>query len=222
MSPDLLTISVAIPTTYPTVNHLGRDGMRFGRKSPAYLEVFRAVREAAREEMERVGWTTATSFCEAWIWRYIPDGRVFDVANAGKVELDALAPSTEQQEKRDRCDPFPGVFANDRLVRPWHADVEIDAAGRDRIVIMVRRRHVPIVAKAHAPTKRVKKKVNCNCAAQPGPHYHPGNATPTTHFPTSNDVAKEVVDVQKPRYALVNGKRISYEEGVELALGKRP
>jgi hypothetical protein len=155
---DLLTLTVLTPVVagrarYAGVNAISDHGAYHGRKSSEYLELFRAVREAARAEMERVGWVTWPHPCEVQVVRYHRTARMSDSGNIGKAEMDALAPSTPNQEARDKCAPFPGVYENDSLVRPYHASVEYDPDGPDRVVIIVRRRY-PDVAAVVVPRKR--------------------------------------------------------------------
>ena len=136
-SPDVLWLTIPLRGAYASFNALDKMDRR---KSPAYLDLFRDTREAARAEMARIGWTTATFRCEVSVIRYCADRGQKDASNVGKAELDALSPSTAQQHVRDRCATFPGVWRNDSLARPYHADIEYDPAGPDRIVIIIRRR----------------------------------------------------------------------------------
>jgi hypothetical protein len=148
---DLLTLTVLTPVVagrarYAGVNAISDHGAYHGKKSAEYLELFRAVREAARAEMERVGWVTWPHPCEVQVVRYHRTARMSDCGNLGKAEMDAMAPSTPNQEARDKCAHFPGVYLNDSLVRPYHASVEYDPDGPDRVVIIVRRRYPDIAA----------------------------------------------------------------------------
>ncbi len=148
---------------YASVNAVSDHGATHGKKSPAYLALFRAVREAARAEMARTGWTTWPHGCEGTIVRYHRTRRMSDSPNIGKAECDSLCPSTPHEERRDRCAPFPGVYLDDKQVHPWHTDVEYDPTGPDRVFIVVRRRFPEAVDVA--PRHRVKPRTTA--AARP-------------------------------------------------------
>lgn len=159
---DILVIRVATPTRYANANHLTNGGFQGARKSPEYIELFRSVREAARVAIDEASWVTATFPCDAQVVRYSPKMRPGDPANLGKAELDALQPSTAIEERRDKCAPFRGVWANDSIAKPFHAMIEYDPAGEDRIYIVVRRRFpeygVAMVAPSRVPKPRLSTK----------------------------------------------------------------
>jgi hypothetical protein len=186
---DVLTITVPIEGTYAGVNDVA-NGWGAKAKSTAYLTLFRATREAARAEMERVGWETARYACAVEVIRYHRTRQMNDATNLGKCEADAMAPSTPKQEARDKCVPFAGVYANDRLARPYGADVEYDAEGIDRVVIIVRRRFPDVLAVAAAKPRTAR-------AARPTPPI-----TPVIIEPTRIRTIKEIK----------NGDLLSFEE----------
>lgn len=117
---------------YPSVNGMWASGVRYGKKTPEYADLFAIVRETAHATMQATGWETATDRVEVHIRRYVPDRRRTDAGNLGKCELDAMAPS--RPGERD----FPGVYEDDRLVRPF-PDVVYDPTpeAMDRIAIAV-------------------------------------------------------------------------------------
>ena len=135
MNSDVLTISVPLASRYPSVNHLGRDGVRAGRKTPEYHALFAAVKEAAEREIVRTGWTTAHDCVDTSVVLYRTTQRWQDPQNIGKVELDSLTAAK--------------VWADDHLAKPWHTDIEYDPNGPDRVVIILRRRFTISVAKPH-------------------------------------------------------------------------
>jgi hypothetical protein len=177
MMPDTLTLTVFVDGAYASMNAIDRMDRR---KSPAYLDLFRSVREAARLEVERIGWTPAEHFVQAQVVRYVTNLRGFnaDAGNIGKCELDALAPSTPAQEQRDRCAPFAGVWTNDRLARPWSADIEFDPAGPDRVVILLRRRFPSPTETKERARPRASRVVAAAEAIVAKPMYVPGQPIP--------------------------------------------
>jgi len=144
---DVLSFTIPTPARYASVNHLGGDGRRYGRKSAFAIELATLTREAARAEMERAGWITATWYVEVHWRRYICDRtRSFDPANALKIELDAMQPwEPSDRERADGVRPFPGVYANDRLVRPLPDLPQFDTTpgAIDRIAMVVFRLFPP-------------------------------------------------------------------------------
>jgi hypothetical protein len=121
---DVFSITVEVPAgAYPSVNSLGRNGHRAGKKTAQYHELGRRVKAAAADEMERSGWEMATYDCKGWIVRYITDRRIMDASNIGKGEMDFLQGA--------------GVVANDSLIRPITKDIQLDPIGPDRIVILL-------------------------------------------------------------------------------------
>lgn len=134
---------------YPSVNEL--IGPVKGKKTPEYHDLKIAVREAARAEMERTGWVTATYYVDLFWKRYVTSRRGFDPMNCLKCESDSMEPDPESG--------FAGVYVNDKLVRP-HVDLpQYDSApdAIDRIAIAVFRLYPTIldapkgVAKPRAP-----------------------------------------------------------------------
>jgi hypothetical protein len=142
---DVLTI--CIPTfpdggsVYPSVNHLGCDGRRGGRKSPEFHALFEAVKIAAEYEMLG-GWTTATYLVEVHLKRYLTTRKSTDSSNLGKCEIDALQAA--------------GVVVNDSLVRLF-ADVQYDPSpgAIDRISLVVIRTFPPAIL-ADKPARKPK------------------------------------------------------------------
>lgn len=138
---DVIVITAPVPGAYPSVNATGRDGFRGGRKTPEYLALFDAVREAAGREMERVGWICAEYLCATTVTFYHTDKRQRDCSNLAKCELDALTTAR--------------VWLDDSLARPVTLETEYDPKGPARVVIIVRRKfptHIaqvsPLLAKA--------------------------------------------------------------------------
>jgi hypothetical protein len=133
---DFLAISV--PTfwgngsRYPSVNHMGRDGLRGGRKTKEYHDLFAAVRGAALGEAFACGWKTADYPVEVHLKRYVITRRAVDSANLGKCELDALQSA--------------GIVKNDSLIRLF-PDVQYDPTPRaiDRLAIIVLRLFPPAI-----------------------------------------------------------------------------
>jgi hypothetical protein len=81
---DILSIIVPLGSSYPSVNHVGKDGFRGGRKSDAYRKLFADVEQAARAEIERTGWTKAETECSLTIVRFTPHRRRIDAGNMSK------------------------------------------------------------------------------------------------------------------------------------------
>jgi len=138
---DVLVVTAFVPGAYPSVNAVGRDSFRGGRKSPEYVDLFAAVRDAAEAETARIGWVCAEYPCDVSVTFYHRDKRRRDCSNLAKTELDALTAA--------------GVWVDDTLARAVHLDIEYDPAGESRVVIVVRRKfavHVaqvsPLLAKA--------------------------------------------------------------------------
>jgi hypothetical protein len=204
--PDVLTFTVPLPSgTYPSVNHTGGNAARQGKKTPEYHDLFKAVRDIAAIEMERIGWQVAANYCDVTIVRVRADCRLSDASNLSKCEFDAMQPSRPPRYKGDLRayrHPFPGVFTNDALVVP-HPKVEFDAEGPDRLVIIVRRvfPFVPLPGDAVAATGRARKpraRVTAPVIALPEPLKAPAAA-------------------DEP-YGMLNGRPISYAEARDLAL----
>lgn len=225
MSADVLVLTVTIDGAYASANAVSDHGATRGKKSPAYLELFRSVREAARAAMAATGWETAHDPCEVQVVRYHATRRLADAPNLGKVECDALEPSTPHEEERDKCDPFPGVFANDDLVRPYSADVEYDPAGPDRVVVIIRRRF-PDVLVADAPAPRRSRRPAPTPAAT-----EPPSASKTrfeTHFPETAQIVAQRDAIERWRpgdpipdgYADLGGKLVPRDEALRLITGR--
>lgn len=135
---DVFSITVDVPEgAYPSVNSLGGNGHRAGRKTSQYHELGRRVKAAAAAEIERSGWAMATYDCHGWIVRYITERRIMDASNIAKGEMDFLQGA--------------GVVANDSLIRPITKDIQFDPSGPDRIVIILLRLYprVQDVGKKH-------------------------------------------------------------------------
>jgi hypothetical protein len=123
---DALIVTAPVPGRYPTVNSLGSDGFRGGKKSIEYHDLFTAVKDNAESEMLRTGWTMATYYCAVSATLYRNTKRKIDAGNLLKCEADALTAA--------------GVWADDYLARPNTLDVEYDPNGESRVVIIIRRR----------------------------------------------------------------------------------
>jgi hypothetical protein len=154
LTPDVLTFTVPLAGgTYPSVNHLGHSGVSHGKKSPEYHALFRAVRDAAADEIERIGWRPVHGYCDVEIIRVRPTRHRSDAGNIGKVEADSMEPSRAPRFEGDLDGyrhPFCGVFTNDCFVVP-HPRIEYDPDGPDRIIVIVRR-IFPFVPVADLPT----------------------------------------------------------------------
>jgi hypothetical protein len=175
---DVLVISVPVDGAYAGVNDVAA-GWGAAKKSPAYLSLFRDVREAARAEMTRTGWETATYACAVEVVRYYRTLRIGDADGLAKVPIDALSPSTPHQEARDRSAPFAGVWVNDRLARPLRADVEYDPDGEDRLVIVVRRRFPDPLAAEKRPRSARRTPMAANTPPAPPAPARPAQAAKT-------------------------------------------
>jgi Holliday junction resolvase RusA-like endonuclease len=133
---DVLVVTV--PTfpegggQYPSVNSLGANGWRGGKKTSEYLALYRAVKAEAERQIKATGWVTADYICEVHWKRYTITKRAFDSQNCGKCENDALEEA--------------GVFANDNLVK-WCPDVpqyDPSPGAIDRIAMVVIRLYPPL------------------------------------------------------------------------------
>jgi len=195
---DSLTFTVQLSGPYPSVNNLGADGRRNGRKSASYKEHFRNVRSAAWAAMSDASWETATWYVELTMVRLVPDRRVFDQSNLGKCDADALAPSRPN-------DPgpvgFPGRYINDRLaiVRPF---VEFDPIGPDRIIYLARRTY-PLAL-----------------AFEPSASVSTAKARPRRKPASSREVSPGSCEVSTERLANFGGQPISRDEALALIFGK--
>lgn len=120
---DVLSITVPIGSRYASVNNVGGNSHRGGKKSPEYRRLFNAVQSAAEAEIERTGWTKATSECAAYVVRYVSDRRRRDATNAFKCEADALTEA--------------GVWDDDNLVNPFLSTIRYDTEGENRVTIVI-------------------------------------------------------------------------------------
>src|ERR1700678_4227088 len=123
----VLTFTASLGSRYPSINHQGADGFRGGRKSDTYKKLFADIETAARAEIERTEWATASTECALTVVRYIPDRRRADASNLAKTECDALTSA--------------GVWADDRLPSPCTLVVRDDPAGEHRLAIVVVKLH---------------------------------------------------------------------------------
>ncbi len=123
---DVLTITVPIVGRYPSVNHIGRDGLSKGRKSPAYRRLYDTVLKAAREAIAACRWESVPRDEDAFVvaTRYCPDRRRLDRWNIGKCEADALTEA--------------GVWEDDCVAEPYLRRFH-DPAGPDRVAFVVMR-----------------------------------------------------------------------------------
>lgn len=185
-------------TKYPSVNQLGRDDRRGGRKSSEYLDLFRAVRAAAWEAMKATGWETAEDLVELHLKRYIPDLRRADRSNLGKCEADAMEPGRPGDEQPD----FPGVYRNDHLVRPFPDIVrDLRPGAVDRIAIVVIRAALPHSPAANGKPAKAKR------AALPEPILTPISSDASQGLKTT---------IPEERFALLNGKRVPWDKALEM------
>jgi hypothetical protein len=138
LRPEVFTLTIALLGPYPSGNHTGNDSYRGGRKSPEYKQLFRRIREAAREEMERIGWTTIEAPACVEIVRTLRYNRRTDPQNIGKLECDALERDLEPNPRQRYRIPFAGVYSDDRYVIPDFR-LGLDPDGPERLIITVRR-----------------------------------------------------------------------------------
>lgn len=187
---DVLVVTAPLGARYPSQNHTGADGARFGKKSPEYHDLFAAVADAARAEIERTGWACASFYVEASCTLYRRADRI-DPSNVGKCEFDALTAA--------------GAWASDKLARPVHLEVEIDPEGDERVVLVLRRRYPQRVPK---PSLAERVRLEARSAA---PKRTPAAAAPpAADAPPSKGM---------PRVAWRDGKPIPYEQAMkELGL----
>lgn len=196
-------LSIEVPTfidggsVYPSVNMMWAQGVRYGKKTPEYHDLFVAVREAAWEAIKSTGWETAEERVEVHLRRYVPDYRQRDSSNLGKVELDAM----RRWKNGEPCVGFPGVYVDDNLVRPF-PDVVVDPreGAVDRIAIAVFR---VVLFGAAAPAKRK--------APRPAPIA--AAATEVSKFRKSETAAEQLGDGRLPT---LNGKTIRMEDALAL------
>ena len=197
-------LSFEVPTfpgggsKYPSVNQLGRDDRRGGRKSSEYLDLFRAVRMAAWDAMKATDWETAEDLVEVHLKRYIPDLRRADRSNAFKCELDAMEPGRRGDESPD----FPGVYRNDSLVRPFPDIVrDLRPGAVDRIAIVVIRAALPNPPRTNGKPAKVKR----------------GSVTPTIPAAQASNASQGLkTTIPEERFAILNGKRIPWDQALGL------
>jgi hypothetical protein len=205
------TFDLSLPTRrYPSVNGMWAQGVRRGRKTPEYHYLFGAVRDAARVEMERVGWVTAVGRVEVHLRRYMVTLLGADPSNLAKCELDAMAPARAGE------DPFPGVYANDRLVRPF-PDIVYDPApdAVDRIAIAVFRLPVPPLADAGPRTRR-------KAPAAESPPLRATRPTGQQEAPKSRIRTWEQIEADGPGTTLSTAEFAAYKDRILAGAGAAP
>ncbi len=123
---DVLSITVPIGSRYASVNGVGANGHRAGKKSPEYHRLFDDVKTAAETEMKWIGWDKAECEC------FRDDrslrsktGSRHDAMNLGKCEWDALTEA--------------GVWLRTMPVRrtPYMPMDSLQCAGMHRVTIVV-------------------------------------------------------------------------------------
>lgn len=119
---DVLSITVPIGAKYASVNSVGANGHRAGKKSPEYKALFADVKAAAETEIKWLGWDKAECECLAMIVRYVADRRRHDAMNLGKCEWDALTEA--------------GVWLDDSLANPCLPMIRYCAPHRVTIVVV--------------------------------------------------------------------------------------
>ena len=119
---DVLSITVPIGSRYASVNGLGANGHRAGKKSPEYHTLFDDVKRAAEAEIARTGWTTAECDCFAMIVRYVENRKRHDAMNLAKVEWDSLTAA--------------GVWTDDSLANPCLPMIRYSTPHRITIVVV--------------------------------------------------------------------------------------
>lgn len=136
---DLVFIEAAVPEGgYPTVNTMFETSAMRGRKTAAYHEVFTAFTLAAQSAVG-AGFSFTDCQLEAHLTLYLQRDNI-DCGNIGKVEPDALQKA--------------GLIRNDRDLRPFTKDVQIDHDGPQRIVFIGQRRFAPSLVAARVPRRR--------------------------------------------------------------------
>lgn len=179
------------PARYPSANRPVVGSHAFGRKSPDYRALADDVEDAARVAVE-AGWTPIAYPCRVSITRYIPDARVFDPMNLGQAEANALTRA--------------GVWTDDSLARPIQLDVQSNADGPDRVVIVIQRlAPVPgTLPRAARPVQQRRSR-----GMQPASHLTaPPKVSPHSdeHIYTGGDIP--------PGYAVVNARLIPQAEAL--------
>ena len=169
---DVLALSIPLGSTYPSVNHLHKDGFIGGRKSDAYKTLFADVKTAAEAEIARTGWETASTECALTVIRYQETRRRSDATNLAKVEADALTAA--------------GVWADDRLATPVTLMVRFDPAGQHRLAIVVVKLHEATTESAQVGKKSAPRRPRAaKPPARPAPfvgdavdRWRPGDTIP--------------------------------------------
>ncbi len=124
MNQDVLVISVPIEGAYPSAKNQTLGPARYGKKSPAYHDVFEKVVTAGKAALAD-GWEPLKYKCRVTVDRYVPDARLRDAINLGQVEFDALTRA--------------GVWTDDSLANPVLLSVLTGADGIDRVVVTIHR-----------------------------------------------------------------------------------
>jgi Holliday junction resolvase RusA-like endonuclease len=192
--PDVLVISASIDGAYPSVNSLGKDGRRYGRKTDEYKALFAAVKDAASAEMFRTGWVTTSDECEVTVTRYVRDRRRRDAGNMSKVELDALSRA---------C-----VWEDDSQATRVVLEIMHDPKGEDRVVIVVRRWRATHFATSNDVGKRE--------VAADGIRRKQGRSLPCSATSAARSQSEQAVS---SACALLNGHPISQSEAMKLVRG---
>lgn len=143
MSVDVLTLTIALGTRYPSKNHEGRDGMRTGRKSEEYRKLFEDIKEAAEREMARTGWNMAECECLTIVVRYMPNHLRADALNLAGCEANALTAA--------------GVWTDDRLAQPVTLHIRYDDEGPHRVTIVVMKLYEPANVRIVAKPEKLRK-----------------------------------------------------------------
>jgi len=192
---DVLSITVPIGAKYASVNSVGANGHRAGKKSPEYKALFADVKAAAETEIKWLGWDKAECECLAMIVRYVADRRRHDAMNLGKCEWDALTEA--------------GVWLDDSLANPCLPMIRYCAPHRVTIVVVKLYESVlkPVestrAATARAPGHDTSRQPVSAQAGKihwcfPCSSWKPGDPLPENH-------------------ALLNGKLITLDVALEKA-----
>jgi hypothetical protein len=198
---DVLSVTVELSGNgYPTKNREGKDGFRGGRKSDVYREVAILVEDAARAEMERIGWTMATCECAGIVMRVVPKRWKSDALNIGTAEANALTAA--------------GVWTDDQACSPAIKYVRYDSEGPHRIVIVVVKLHQPVATEIKAIAPRIHKPATPKAA----------KAKPERIKSASSEIPLRVWKPGNPvpdGYALEDGKLISRDRALAMIRGEK-
>ena len=123
-SPDVLVMTIPIIGRYPSVNNVGADGFRGGRKSKAYVDLYDAVYQLGERAVEQ-GWRKIEDPARISITRYAVTRAPRDSVNIGTAECNALT----------EC----GVWTDDAFGQTFSSSIVVDPLGPDRILIIVQR-----------------------------------------------------------------------------------